>query len=247
LRKRTIPWLIIAAITTVGASPNLSLAMHIADGIRPASWAGLWFLVALPFLAWGLHDLKKRSQQALQFKPLVALVGAAVFVISCLPIPVPLTGTCSHMCGTGLAAILIGPTITVVIASVGLVLQALFLAHGGLTTLGANIVSMGVVGAFAGYGVFRLALVVRLPLFAAALLAGILSDWATYATTSFELATGLTGPGAPKMLFTAILLAFVPTQLPLGLLEGLISAMACRFIRLRRPELLTLLRKGAGE
>jgi len=104
------------------------------------------------------------------------------------------------MCGTGLASILIGPTITVVIASVGLVLQALFLAHGGLTTLGANIVSMGVVGAFAGYGVFRLALLVRLPLFVATLLAGIFSDWATYATTSFELATGLASGGSPKML-----------------------------------------------
>ena len=220
--------------------------MHIADGILPASWAGIWFLVALPFLAWGLRDLRIRSQQTLQFKSMVALVGAAVFVISCLPIPVPLTGTCSHMSGTGLASILIGPTITVVIASVSLVLQALFLAHGGLTTLGANIVSMGVAGAFVGYGVFRLALFVRLPLFTAALLAGILSDWATYAATSLELATGLTGASSPKMLFTAILLAFVPTQLPLGLLEGLISAMACRFVRLRRPELFMLLQKGAG-
>jgi len=244
MRKRTIPWLIVSAILAVGVSPNLSLAMHIADGILPVPWVGLWFLIALPFLAWGLHDLRVRSHQAPHFKALVGLTGAAVFVLSCMPIPVPVAGTCSHMCGTGLASILIGPTITVVIASVGLVFQALFLAHGGLTTLGANIVSMGVVGAFAGYGVFRLALLVRLPLFVATLLAGIFSDWATYATTSFELATGLAADSSPKMLFTAILLAFVPTQLPLGLLEGLISAMAYRFVRARRPELLAALQKG---
>jgi len=33
----------------------------------------------------------------------------------------------------------------------------------------------------------------------------------------------------------AILVAFSPTQIPLGLAEGAVSAMACRFIYSRRP------------
>ena len=52
--------------------------------------------------------------------------------------------------------LLIGPGPTVVVASIALLLQALFLAHGGLTTLGANIMSMGVVGAFSAYGIYHL-------------------------------------------------------------------------------------------
>ena len=118
---------------------------------------------------------------------LVAMVGAAIFVISCMPMPIPWIGTCSHPCGTGLGALLIGPGPTVVVASIALLFQALFLAHGGLTTLGANIVSMGVVGAFSAYGLFHLLRRMRVPLFAAALAAGMISDWATYATTSLEL------------------------------------------------------------
>jgi cobalt/nickel transport system permease protein len=218
--------------------PTRAWAMHISEGILPAPWATLWFVLCAPFLFWGLHEIKTGSQRTAQYKPFVALVGAAVFIISCLPIPVPIAGTCSHPCGTGLAAILIGPAPTVVVASVALTLQALFLAHGGLTTLGANIVSMGVAGAFVGYGAYRLARLVGLPIFVAAFLAGVLSDWATYATTSLMLASALHGEGSLGAMFWTILVAFVPTQVPLGILEGFLSAGALRFVRIRRPGLL---------
>jgi cobalt/nickel transport system permease protein len=236
--------LIVLITAALVLPPGQAEAMHIADGILPAPWAALWFAVALPFVAWGLHDLRVISGRMPYAKPLVGLVGAAVFIISCMPIPIPSAGTCSHPCGTGLAAILIGPALTVVIASVALVLQALFLAHGGLTTLGADVVSMGVAGAFIGYGVFHLSLRMGIPWLAAAFLAGMLSDWATYSVTSFQLATALHGTESFRTLFSAILLAFVPTQLPLGLFEGFLSAGAYRFIKIRRPELLKTFVKG---
>ena len=74
-----------------------------------------------------------------------------MFVISCVPIPVPFTGTSSHPCGTGIAAVILGPAVTTVVAAIALLLQALFLGDGGLTTLGANAFAMGVVGAYAGW------------------------------------------------------------------------------------------------
>ena len=220
------------------ALPAPAFAMHIAEGLLPASWAVLWTAAAIPFVALGLRDLRRQGEGCAFFRPLIGLVGAAVFLISCMPIPVPTAGTCSHPCGTGLAAILIGPGLTVVIASVALTLQALFLAHGGLTTLGANIMAMGVAGAYVGYGVFRAARRLGLPWAVAAFLAGLLSDWATYSATSFELAAALHGDESLRTFFTLILLAFVPTQLPLGILEGVLCAGALKFIRSRKPELL---------
>jgi cobalt/nickel transport system permease protein len=204
----------------------------------PAGWAGLWFLVAVPFVAWGLSEINRRRRNDPQSIVMVALVGSAVFVISCMPVPIPMIGSCSHPCGTGLGALLIGPGPTIVVASVALVLQALFLNHGGLTTLGANVVSMGVAGALAAYFVFHGLRALRVPLFPAALLAGLLSDWATYATTSLQLATVLhNGPLETRFLFVAA--CFVPTQLPLGIAEGLLTAIAYRFVLARRPELLS--------
>ena len=226
---------------TAFALPSTAQAMHISEGILPPQWAALWFAVAIPFVALGLRDLRVKSAREPFFKPMVGLIGAAVFVISCMPIPVPTVGTCSHPCGTGMAAILIGPTLTVVVSSIALLLQALFLAHGGLTTLGGNIVSMGIVGAFTGWAVFRLSRILGLPTWAAAFLCGLLSDWATYATTAFELASALHGSHSLLHLFAAIGGSFLPTQLPLGIFEGVITAGVYRFIATRRPSLLECL------
>jgi cobalt/nickel transport system permease protein len=227
-----------AACLLVLVMPATVHAMHIPEGVLPPRWAGLWFAVAIPFVLRGVRDLRVRSAQAPVFKPMVALMGAAVFVISCMPIPVPIAGSCSHPCGTGLAAILIGPTPTVLVTSIALLLQALFLSHGGLTTLGANITSMGIAGAFSGYAIFHLSRRAGMPVLPAAFLAGLLSDWATYATTSFELASALHGNGSLAKMFAGIAIAFIPTQLPLGILEGIMTAGVYRFITLRRPALL---------
>jgi cobalt/nickel transport system permease protein len=213
-------------------------AMHLAEGILPLGWAVLWTVAALPFVAIALWMAKTRAVRDPVYKPFLAMIAAAVFLISCMPVPVPTAGTCSHPCGTGLAAILVGPWMTVLVTVVALLLQALFLAHGGLTTLGADVISMGVAGAFVGWALFRLLRRLGASVWVAAFVAGLLSDWATYATTSLELATALHGDKSVGTLFTTVALAFVPTQLPLGILEGFLSAGAVAFLLKRRRDIL---------
>ena len=238
-RHRSIT--VILVLTSLLVLPDVpAFAMHISEGILPAPWAILWFAVSAPFFFLGLRELRLRGRQNLQLKPMVGLVGAAVFIISCMPIPVPTAGSCSHPCGTGIAAIFIGPLLTVVVTSVALVLQALFLAHGGLTTLGADLASMGVAGALAGYGSFILVRRLSGRWWIAAFLAGILSDWATYSVTSLQLAAALHGSAPFGKFFLTVLLAFVPTQVPLGIVEGFMCVGAYRFILTRRPELLKI-------
>jgi len=217
-------------------------AMHISEGILPLNWAALWFAVAAPFVTYGLYQLKKRSASDLSFKPLVGLMAAVVFIISCMPIPVPTAGTCSHPCGTGVSAILLGPGISILVAAVALLIQALFLAHGGLSTWGANIVSMGIMGSFAGYLTFRALRRLRISLPVAGFIAGLFTDWATYTTTSIELASGIRGDVPFLPLFGKILLAFIPTQLPLGILEGAITAGMVVLLYKKRPDLLVTMR-----
>ena len=228
---------VLAAVCVVGF-PSRASAMHISEGILPYQWAGIWCVVALPFLWWGMRTIEERSRTMPEFKALVALVGAAVFIISCMPIPVPTAGTCSHPCGTGLGAILIGPGPTIVVASISLLLQALFMAHGGLTTLGADIVSMGIAGALSGYCAFVCLKRARVNVVICAFFAGLVSDWVTYAVTSVELALALHGQDSFWNLLVAIIVAFVPTQLPLGLFEGVLCAGAYKFVTSRRPDLL---------
>ena len=203
--------------TTIALSAGLVLAMPVAAHAmhisRYPAVRGQDYGSSCRFrLSHGTEPADSSKRTTVQ--ALVGLVGAAVFIISCMPIPVPSAGTCSHPCGTGLAAILIGPTLTVVVTSVALLLQALFLAHGGLTTLGADIVSMGLAGAFVGYGVFHFLRRLGVSWLIAAFLAGVLSDWATYTVTSFELASAYTAWPLGNM-FKVILIAFCPTQVRL--------------------------------
>jgi cobalt/nickel transport system permease protein len=213
-------------------------AMHISEGILPVGWAFAWYVAAAPFAALGLYRLKQRAADDLAFKPLVGLMAAVVFIISCMPVPIPTAGTCSHPAGTGISGILLGPAVSVLVAAAALLIQALFLSHGGLSTLGANILSMGVMGSFAGYAVFRALRSVNVSLSIAAFAAGLLADWATYLTTSAELAAGIRGDSPFLPLFVKVLVAFVPTQLPLGILEGAMTAGMVMLLYSKRPDLL---------
>ncbi len=232
---------IVLVFTVLLVLPGSVFAMHISEGILPLNWAALWFVVALPFVAAGIKRMKDLSKNDLSFKPLIGLMAAVVFVISLMPIPVPTAGTCSHPGGTAIPAILVGPFISVLITAVALLIQALFFAHGGLSTWGADIVSMGVVGAFTGYGIFKLLRRCNAGLGVSAFFAGLLSDWAIYLTTSIELASGIRGSEPFWPLLGKIVIAFVPTQFPLGIVEGAMTAGMVTLLYRRRADLLVKL------
>jgi len=81
---------VVAALIFVGPRP--AHAMHIAEGILPIGWAGLWFAVAAPFVLWGLHTINRRRAADPRATTMIALVGAGVFLVSCMPVPIPLAG-----------------------------------------------------------------------------------------------------------------------------------------------------------
>ena len=59
------------------------------------------------------------------------------------------------MCASPLLALLLGPRIVCFPIFAVLLLQALFFAHGGITTLGANILTLGIIGPWATSFIFR--------------------------------------------------------------------------------------------
>ena len=81
--------------------------MHIEDGILSRQHVGLVFATAA-FVVPGIYEIKRRVRENLLYKPFLAMVGVGVFVISAMHFPVPVTGSCSHPCGTALAAIIVG-------------------------------------------------------------------------------------------------------------------------------------------
>jgi cobalt/nickel transport system permease protein len=199
--------------------------MHIMEGYLPASHCIGWGLASAPFVIYGLRRVTRVVRDHPEVKLLLAASGAYVFILSALKMP-SVTGSCSHPTGTGLAASLFGPTVTTVLSAIVLLFQALLLAHGGLTTLGANIFSMGIVGPFVAYALYRglpaLGCSAAIAIFAAA----TLGDLSTYVVTSFQLAFAFPDPvsgiGGAAAKFLGV---FAITQVPLAISEGLLTVV----------------------
>lgn len=215
--------------------------MHIAEGMLPGPYALAYWVGAGTFVAVGAKSLANKSQEIPMMKQLVGVMTAGIFLVSLLPIPVPMTGTCSHPGGTPLGAILLGPAITVLMSLVALLFQALFFSHGGLTTLGANTLTMGVFGGFVGWTLFWGLRRVKINLFWAGFMAGFIGDLAIYVGTSTQLALAIHGTHPFREVFKAILIVFIPTQWPIAILEGLFTGLVLKYIADHRPDILIML------
>ncbi len=209
--------------------------MHISDGILEPQWILFWFAVSAIFIALGLRMINNRIRDDPSYLPRISLIGAVVFVISVWHIPVPVTGSSSHPVGTPLAAIIIGPFATVVISAIALFFQA-FVAHGGLTTIGANTFSMGVVGALGGYLVYRLLKNIS-PLWFSAGMAGLAGSILTYLTTALQLALSL-NPGNVLYYWKLYSIGFIPTQLPLAFAEFVFTGYVVKYISDTKKEVI---------
>ena len=210
------------------ASP--AQAMHIMEGFLPVGWAIFWWVLSLPFFILGVKSLTQITRQNPELKLLLALAGAFSFVLSALKIP-SVTGSCSHPTGTGLGAVLFGPSVMAVLGSLVLVFQAVLLAHGGITTLGANAFSMAIVGPWIAYGIYRLFLgqgQQKIGIF----LAATLGSLATYTVTSIQLALAFpAATGGVLASFLKFAGIFALTQLPLSISEGLLTVLVWNWLQ----------------
>ncbi|RRR67438.1 MAG: energy-coupling factor ABC transporter permease [Candidatus Viridilinea halotolerans] len=222
-------------------------AMHIMEGFLPPFWAAFWFLLALPFWLLGLRRVQRLLREQPELRMLLGLAGAFAFVLSALKIP-SVTGSSSHPTGTGLGALLFGPLVMSVLGTIVLLFQALLLAHGGLTTLGANAFSMAIVGPLVAWGIWR-GLRGNAPLALVVFLAAALANLSTYLVTALQLALAYPDAvGGFVAAFVKFGTIFGVTQIPLAIAEGILTVLIFNALQSSaEPELATLgVLKGAS-
>ena len=207
--------------------------MHIFEGFLPGPWWQIWFAISIPVIFFGMYRMNKLISERRELLPLLAVAGAFIFVLSSLKLP-SVTGSSSHPTGTGMAAILFGPAIAAVLSTIVLIYQALFLAHGGFTTLGANVASMGIIGPVVAYVIYKAGMKANINFYVVVFLATAFADWATYVVTSLQLAlafpSGAGGVEGVLASFKAFALVFATTQVPLAIMEGALTALVFKYI-----------------
>lgn len=203
--------------------------MHIPDAFIPIWQGAIYWIIALVFVALALRWAKNELNE--QKLPLVAVLAAAIFAIQAFNLPVSM-GTSGHLVGGALCAIVLGsPFAAVFILTMVLILQAVVFGDGGVVTMGANIINMGVIGGFVGFYSFKglMAVTKSMPVsaFTAAWLACFVPALAAavelFFAGTFPLVAGLTAMG----IYHAII----------GVIEGFITVAAIYLIVSVRPDL----------
>jgi cobalt/nickel transport system permease protein len=167
--------------------------------------------------------------------PLMGVLGAFVFAAQMVNFAVPGTGSSGHLAGGTLLAILLGPSAAFVVLASVLLVQALFFGDGGLLAFGCNLFNLGFWPAFVALPLHR-RLARSLPGAAGQALAPVLA-----AVVAVELGavgvvaqTQLSGRADLSASHLAALLLGI--HLPIGLVEGIVTASVVRFVVRLAPE-----------
>ena len=212
--------------------------MHLAEGVLPLSHAVAWSALAAPAVVWSLRDEQRTRREKPSSTVIMAGATSLLFAGTLLPLPVPVSGVTSHICLTPVLALIVGLPRIVWPTFFVLLLQAVFFAHGGLTTLGVNILTLGLLGPLVTVGLW--ALLRRLGVdgtMSLGLACGV-GGLSVYLADAVVLAAALSDVAAPATTFGAVLIGLAPVQIPLAVLEAVASVGLVRLLATRRPDLL---------
>lgn len=214
--------------------------MHVPDGfINAATSAG-----AAVVAGGGLATSLRMGSESLKDKqiPFAGLAAAVIFALQMLNFPVA-AGTSGHLLGGALAAILLGPSMGVVVVSVVVIVQAMLFADGGITALGVNVVDMALITALVAWPIFKGLLRILPKSTGSAIGASAVAAWASVVASSmgFTAMYAIGGQGGADI--GTVFGAMVGIHALIGIGEGLITATAVGAVLAARPDLVA----GVGD
>jgi len=206
--------------------------MHIPDGMLDVkTFTTLWAGGAggIGYASWWIRKNLDGSRIVL-----MAVLAALIFGLQMLNFPI-VAGTSGHFSGGALAGILLGAWPACIVMSAVLVVQAVFFGDGGITTLGANIVNMGIIAPFTGvliYELFQRIRSGRISKIVGAFAGAFVAVVASSAVIAIELWA------SNNAQFFVVLGAMVFWHALIGIGEGIITAAMVAYVVKVRPQLL---------
>lgn len=242
-RQNAIVWTVPPAGGPVGRL-TMMLAMHMGNELLSVPVALGSIALAAGLLA--LAARRARKGFTADKVPLMGVLGAFVFAGQMINFQIPGLGTSGHLGGGALLAILLGPAAATLVMAAILIVQCLLFQDGGLLALGCNILNMGVVPCYLGYGVFRLVLGEACS-----------SGWRVYLATWLASLLGLlagaalvpleaTLSGVLRIPPGAFLSVMMLLHVPIGVVEGLITFAVIAYVYKVSPALLGPSADGGG-
>ncbi|MCT7547095.1 cobalt transporter CbiM [Aliarcobacter butzleri] len=195
--------------------------MHISDGIISIEVATVSAVATLAFCVYSFKNLTNEKIA------LVASMSALFFVTSFIHIPFGVTQI--HLMLIGFIGIFLGSVAFISIA-IALILQALLLGFGGLSSLGANILVMAL-PAYLVYLIFKLEILKKLnekvKFFLVGFLGVFISSLLLFSVLVFS-----------KDEYLAVAYSIIAVNIPTMILEGIVTVFLLLYIKKSMPKLL---------
>lgn len=218
--------------------------MHMADALLSPPVAGVMLAATAGTAAWCIKRVREDMDE--RIVPLMGVAGALVFSAQMLNFTIPGTGSSGHLGGGLLLAALLGPHAAFLVMVSILVIQGLFFADGGLLALGANIFNLGFFPAFIGYALIYRRIVGDDPTVRRLFIGGVLGAVVGLQLGAFGVVAQTALSGVTELPFTAFLAMMLPIHLPIGIIEGIVTAGILAFILKAQPELIASGARRAG-
>ncbi|MBN1582914.1 MAG: energy-coupling factor ABC transporter permease [Anaerolineae bacterium] len=209
--------------------------MHIPDGfLDPVTSAATW-VASAGGVAYAVRRVNKTLTE--RQVPLMGVSAAFIFAAQMMNFTIA-GGTSGHLLGGTLAAILLGPWAGMLVMTSVLAVQALLFQDGGLLVLGANIFNMAIVGVLSGWAIYTGLKRLFGDKTWAISVGGFVAAWASVVIAALVAAVELALSGTSP--FGIVFPAMGGTHALIGVGEGLITVAVLAFLRVVRPDLLTL-------
>ncbi|BDZ70839.1 energy-coupling factor ABC transporter permease [Methanobacterium petrolearium] len=216
--------------------------MNIPDGFIPLWQCGLYII--LMFIAWiftlkwlikSLDKLKKEksdNDKIISYVFLLIFLWVFLFIIQAFCIPVPFGVGISLMGAALVTIILRSPWGAVLVMSPLIMLQWLLFGDGGITTIGVNIINIGVIAGFTGFYVYKFAKPLgKIPqAIVGGWFAGLLSLIFASLAVSVEMWLAGTFPLLEGVISMGMYSAVV------GIFEGIITMVGCIILLVLRSK-----------
>ena len=213
--------------------------MHVPDAFIPLPQAAIYWVIACVFIVLALQWSRKEMKE--ENIPLIAVIAAGIFAIQAFNLPVGM-GTSGHLVGGALAAIVLGsPYAGIFVLTIVLIIQGVIFGDGGITTMGANIINMGVIGGFIGYYGYMGLKNITKQIYLSAGIAAWAACLIAALACAVEMAIAGTFPLVPGMIGMGVYHTVI------GIIEGIITAGALYLIMQARPDMIPEQIKMVGE
>lgn len=204
--------------------------MHIPDGLIPLEQSMIYLIISLIILAISFYYCSRKTDMSKRLV-LTGILTAVAVVATSVTIPSPM-GIPMHFFIIPLVVLILGPFNASLVSFLALLVQAFALGMGGVTTLGVNVLDMGIILSFVVYAVYKIFVNVndKFAIFISTL-SGILA-----ATVTQIVVLTIANTTSLNVLLASLL----PYYLMIGVIEGIMNIVILEFISKTNNSILEL-------